>query len=109
MLDEYYPQSATKESFLLQLLSSTRLHDPAGPLYVLYQFVLRRPLFNAGGRLLPDLVDFYRWLHEVMAYAVSPEDAQKLSVEVAISTVLKTYSPVMRDQRRKQFDRIKSK
>ena len=108
VLDEYYPQCATKKSFLLQILSSTRLHGPTGSFYVLYQFVLRRPLFNAGGKLLPDLVDFYRWLHDEMAYAVTSDDAQKLSIESAISTVIKTYSPSMRDHRRHQFDRVKS-
>ena len=108
MLDSYYPECATKETFLLQLLSSTRLHDPTGPLYVLYQFVLKRPLFNAGGKLLPDLVDFYLWLHEEMAYRVLPDYAQQLSIRVSLSTVLNTYSPTMRDQRHRQFNHVKS-
>ena len=108
MLDTHYPESASKESFLLQILSSTRLHDSKNSLYVLYQFVLRRPLFNAGGRLLPVLVDFYKWLHEEVAYCVTADDAQRLSIGVAMSTILNSYSPTMRDQQHEQFIHVKS-
>ena len=107
VLDTHYPEFASKKSFLLQILSSTMLHDSTNSLYVLYQFVLRRPLFNAGGRLLPDLIDFYKWLHEEMTYCVTEDNAQKLSIGVAISTVLNSYSPAMRDRRHEQFNRVK--
>lgn len=66
-----------------------------------------RPLFNAGGRLLPGLVDFYLWLHEAVAYSVTIEDAQQLTIEVSLSTFLSHYSPAIRDMRLSQFNRIK--
>ena len=108
VLNAHYPESASKESFLLQILSSTHLHDPTCSPYVLYQFTLRRALFNGGGRLLPDLVNFYQWLHEEMAYTVTADDSQKLSIEECLSIFLNSYSPELRDSRLAQFSRIKS-
>ena len=96
------------KSFLLQFQSSTRLHNPTCELHVLYQFVLKRPLFNAGGRLLPDLVEFYLWLHEELAYCVLADDAEQLSIGVAMSTVLDSYPPAMRDRQYQKFNSIKS-
>ena len=108
VLEAHYPESASSRSFLLQLFASTSLQEPTCPFYVLYQFILRRPLFNAGGRLLPDLVNFYQWLHEEMSYNVSVETAQDLSISVSLSTFLNSYSPDLRDRRQDQFTRIKS-
>ena len=42
---------------------------------MLTQFVLERPQLQAGGRLLPDLVEFYLWLHTQLAYIVSYDKA----------------------------------
>lgn len=95
------------KNFLLQVLSSNRLHDKNCQLYVLYQFILKRPQINAGIELLPDLVDFYLWVHEEFNNKIYFKMAQDNSVETFLSTYLNRYSLELRDQRLKQFHKIK--
>ena len=78
-------------------------------MYVLYQFLLKRPLLNAGGKLLPALVDFYQWLHNEIAYTITLEDACKINVETVLSTFLNRHLPEQRDNRLNQFKAITRK
>ena len=91
-LDEMCPILVTVEDFLLQLFSSTSLNDTSCPLYVLYQFVLRRPKLNAGGTLLPELVQFYTWLHNELSYIVTLDFAKTVTVGGILETYLKRRS-----------------
>ena len=93
--------------FIHLILSSTSLHDSNGCLFVLYQFVLKRPLLNIGGHLLPDLISFYQWLHESLALIVPVDKAQQWSIGASLSIVLNNYSPDLRDKWQSQFERIK--
>ena len=106
-LDNHYPESANSETFLHLILSSTSLHDPHGNLFVLYQFILKRPLLNIGGCLFPDLIDFYQWLHDTLASIVLVETAQQWSIGDSLTTVLKHYSPELAKKRGSQFKRMK--
>jgi len=92
-LDQKCPVFATVKDFLLQLFSSTSLNDPSCPLYVLYQFVLRRPKLNAGGTLLPELVQFYSWLHSELSHIVTLDYARTVTVGGILETYLKRNCP----------------
>ena len=50
------------------VLSSRSIQSYAcnGDLYVLGRFVQEWPQLQAGGLLLPDLIEFHRWLHTVL-------------------------------------------
>ena len=89
-------------------MSSTSLHDETGPHFVLYQFILKRPLLNAGGKLLPTLIDFYQWLHESFAYIKTAEEAQEQDINASLSIFLKNHSgPTLRDKWQKTFQKLK--
>ena len=92
-LDEKCPVFATTKDFLLQLFSSTSLSDTSCPLYVLYQFVLRRPKLNAGGTLLPELVQFYSWLHNELSHTVTLDWAKTVTIGGILETYLKRRNP----------------
>ena len=70
-VNEVFPVHANPTDFFLQLFSSSFLDEKDGSLYILYQFILHRPKLNAGGMLLPELVWFYRWVHNELNYTVT--------------------------------------
>ena len=92
-VDEVFPVHANPTDFFLQLFSSTLLHEEDGYLYILYQFILHRPKLNAGGMLLPELVQFYRWVHNELNYTVTYDDAKlkKVTVEEMLNLYLERH------------------
>ena len=88
-VDEVFPVHANPTDFFLQLFSSSFLDEKDGSLYILYQFILHRPELNAGGMLLPELVQFYRWVHNELNYTVTFDDAKHKNVTV--EEMLKLY------------------
>ena len=81
-MDEVFPVHANSTDFFLQLFSSSFLDEEDGSLYILYQFILHRAKLNAGGKLLPELVKFYRWIHNELNYTVTFDDAKLKNVTV---------------------------
>ena len=85
---ETFPVNANPKDFFLQLFSSTSLDKEDGPLYILYRFILQRPNLNAGGMLLPDLVNFYLWSHNELKYTVTLDDAKRKTVGEVLNSFL---------------------
>ena len=48
---------------------------------ILKTFVAQRRIFRAGGLLLPDLLDFYNWIHRELAHVLSKDRAAEITVE----------------------------
>jgi len=59
--------------------------------YVLSRFALTYPRLKAGGALLPDLIEFYQWIHTKLAYQVTKEYAQKNGFEEVITEADQKY------------------
>eukprot|EP00731_Ephydatia_muelleri_P026790 Em0018g890a len=93
-LDEQYPHFPTETDFIHNLLSSgdISLQKQGGGLYMLTQFALERPQLQAGERLLPDLVEFYLWLHTQLAYIVSYDKATELKIGQVVERAVERYS-----------------
>lgn len=79
-LNEKSPVFASIPDFFLQMFSSTSLNEVTCHLYALYQFILRRPKLNAGGVLLPQLVQLYLWLHRLLNHRLPLDSANKITV-----------------------------
>ena len=64
-LEVCYPHFPTQQEFIHSVLSSGDIqsHVQGGDLYLLAQFAQELPRLQAGGQLLPDVVEFYHWLH----------------------------------------------
>lgn len=64
-LEQQYPHFPSELDFIHRLLAYGELeqHSEGGELNGLSQFAQRWKSLQAGGLLLPDLVEFYQWLH----------------------------------------------
>ena len=94
------------ESFLLTILSSTNLHSKECHLFVLYQFVLRRPVLNIGAEILPVLIEFYNWIHIHLAHKVTIEIAKQTTTKCILISVLKQFFPNQYQERLDQLRHI---
>lgn len=47
---------------------------------------------NAGGILLPSLIEFYQWLITDLSHVLTKEDAEKMSISEAVSMAAEKYS-----------------
>ena len=61
-----YPHFPTEQEFIHSVLSSGDICTQKGKLYLLGRFAQKWPQLLAGGLLLPDLVEFYQWLHKAL-------------------------------------------
>ena len=63
-----YPHFPTEQDFVHSVLSSgdTQSHSQGGNFYLLGHFAQEWQWLQAGGLLLPDLVEFYHWLHTAL-------------------------------------------
>ena len=63
-----YPHFPTEQDFIHSVLSSGDIqsHSQGGNFYLLGHFVQEWRWLQAGGLLLPDLVEFYWWLHTAL-------------------------------------------
>ena len=91
VLETHFPHFATEEEFLQTMLSSVNASDVKNPHYVLSKFALVYPRLKAGGALLPDLIEFYQWIHTELAYLVTHNYAQNHSLEEVITKADKKY------------------
>ena len=105
----YSSRSFIWRNFLLTILSSTRLHNPDSKLFILYQYMLKRHILNAGGFLLPYLVFFYRWMHDNLSCKMTLLEASTTSFQKHLDEYLKEYFPMSRQNVLKQFQEMKGK
>ena len=107
------PIATSKEiigkNFLLAVLSSTNLHNPLNRLYILYQFLLKRPLLNAGGILLPYLVFFNSWIHDNISFKMTQKEAKEARFREHLDMYLLNHFPMSRQKLLNQFDNMKGK
>ena len=104
MLETHFPHFATEEEFLQTMLSSVNASDVKNPHYVLSKFALVYPRLKAGGALLPDLIEFYQWIHTKLAYLVTYNYAQNHGLEEVITKADKKYEGLDLCQ---LYDRVK--
>ena len=74
---------------------------------MLTQFVLERPQLQAGGRLLPDLMEFYLWLHAQLAYIVSYDKATELKIGQVVERAVERYSKDFGTHIKELYERVK--
>ena len=68
------------------MLASVNLSDVTkNPHYVLSKFALVYPRLKAGGALLPDLIEFYWWIHTELSYLVTYNYAKNHGLEEVIT------------------------
>ena len=92
VLDTHFPHFPTEEEFSQSMLASVNLSNVTkNPHYVLSKFALVYPRLKAGGALLPDLIEFYQWIHTELAYLVTYNYAQNHGLEEVITKADQKY------------------
>ena len=77
------------------MLASANISDVTqNQFYVLSRFALMYPRLKAGGALLPDLIEFYRWIHRELAYLVTKNYAQRHGLEEVITKADQKYEEI---------------
>lgn len=74
---------------------------------LLSRFSLQWRRLQVGGELLPDLVEFYQWLHTDLAHVVSYEMACKVKIKNIIDRAVRKYSSDMGEHLFQLFTRVK--
>ena len=107
-LENHCPVFADEKSFMTFILTSTNFRDSSSSFYVLYQFLLMRPILDAGIRILPNLVDFYQWIHTQFPQYLTRKQTESTTVNnlLAVEVSDVGYSPEIRTERTEQFQRI---
>lgn len=92
-LEAHYPFFPTEGALVQSLLSQIDIGDYiSNTEHVLSQFALHRHKLEIGGELLPNLVEFYQWLHQELAHVITRKDAEGIPVSRAVRVLAKSYS-----------------
>ena len=91
-LEESYPCFADEHSFLMFIMTSTSFCDETGYYYPLYQFLLDRPKLYNVISVLPDMVDFYQWIHQQFPCCFTKEESKLITIGELLRS--ETYSHV---------------
>ena len=108
MLEAQYPSFPTEGALLQALLSDATIGDHiANHQHFLGQFALLRRQLEIGGDLLPNLVEFYQWLHQELSHVVTRNDAETIPLSRAVRVLAKSYSPEEGDRLHTLFKKMK--
>ncbi len=92
-----------QNKFLQKILSSTDLGNRNNKLYILYQFILRRNRFNAGGRLLPFMIYCYNFISDKLSFLLTKEKAKNQNMEEVLDDYLSKHLPNSKEDVMNQF------
>ena len=76
---------------------------------LLSRFSLQWQRLQAGGELLPDLIELYQWLHTDLAHLVSYKKAYMVTIKSVVDRATKRCSPDVAQRLQHLFARVKSK
>ena len=95
VLGTHFPHFPSEEEFSQSVLASANVSYVTGnQFYVLSKFALMYPRLKAGGALLPDLIEFYQWIHRELAYLVDKKYAQGHGLEEVITKADQKYEDI---------------
>lgn len=110
ILEQHYPYPATEADYMRSLVNATEVNDcDYTHLFVLHQFMLESKKLQVGGALLPELLEFYKWIHTHLSHLVTYEKAQKITIGNVIDLTAKRYSQKLHDHLANLFKDVTSK
>ena len=90
-LEAHYPHFPTLDECFQTMLSSANISDTKNELFALSKFALEYPRLEAAGALLPELLEFYRWIHIELAYRVTFKYAENHTIQELIEKADEEY------------------
>ena len=104
-IEAHYPHYPSTSELFHILLSSRAISTTEGnEVYVLSKFALEYPRLLAAGNLLPDLLEFYQWIHTELAFLVTRKDAQNWTIEQVVAAVHNKHPELKREE---LYERVK--
>jgi hypothetical protein len=103
-----YPEEPTYRDFLhsLEHIQGAGHLDLSQQLSVLCKFVREKQLLRIGGLLLPDLVEFYLWLHQQLSHLITMEQAVCLTIGDVVERITNRYSKSYSEYIQRLFVRV---
>ena len=86
VLNYIYPQPLKRSQFLYQIISQLRLDQQkeGGEFHLLTRVAFEWNRLKAGESILTQLIQFYSLLHSQLAYSLTDEEMQSVSISDAI-------------------------
>ncbi|XP_065828093.1 uncharacterized protein [Oscarella lobularis] len=106
-----YPVDASYKDFVhtLNYIEGAGGKSTAEELGILLKFFTEKQRLQVGGLLLPDLIEFYQWLHGELSHLVTYEEAMKLKIGHVVKRLTGRYSKKYAEYVRRLFERVKEK
>ena len=104
-----YPVDASYKDFVrtLDYVEGAAGKRVTKELSVLLTFFTEKQRLRVGGLLLPDLIEFYQWLHGELSHLVTQEEARKLKIGHVVKRLTGRYSREYAQYVRRLFERVK--
>ena len=104
-----YPVDASYKDFVhtLNYIEGAGGKSTAEELGILLKFFTEKQRLRVGGLLLPDLIEFYQWLHGELSHLVTYEEAMKLKIGHVVKRLTGRYSKKYAEYVRRLFERVK--
>lgn len=104
-LEQCYPCAPNKYDFRKNLISARQ--TSCSYLYLLDRFYVEQERLQIGGVLLPDLVEFYQWIHTHLQHIVTYERAKSITIGEVIELSTTRYSSEECSYLKSLFERVK--
>eukprot|EP00118_Oscarella_pearsei_P023946 m.294339 g.294339 ORF g.294339 m.294339 type:complete len:5643 (+) comp40744_c0_seq7:98-17026(+) len=106
-----YPTDASPKDFMhsLEYLEGAGRTAMAEELRVLIKFFTEKQRLRVGGLLLPDLIEFYQWLHGELSHLITFDQAFKLTIGHVVSKLTDRYSKKYATYVQRLYARVKEK
>ena len=105
-LKNVYPFPPTLQDFSHYVQEHCLSNQERGPHKLLVRFINRYPRLQAGGVLLPSLIEFYQWIHTDLSYVITKKQAIEMTVYDAVDLAAGKYSKELKKHYTKLFERV---
>jgi len=109
-LNQQYPHLASENEYMKSLVAAREIHNLNDEhLFILHRFTLEHDRLQLGGALLPDLVEFYQWIHTHLSHLVTYKRAQEITIGDVIKLSAKRYPPKLYEHLSSLYQNFSSK
>lgn len=104
-LDAHYPHFPSEQECMRAIVGGDV--DQQSNLYLLPTFAMYWERLQVGGALLPDLIEFYTWLHKNLAHLLTIKKASTITIGRVVSLVEKKKGKELGKHIRDLYNRVK--
>ena len=106
LLKNVYPYSPTLQDFTHYVQEHCSSNVDRESRELLVRFINRYPRLQAGGALLPSLIEFYQWIHTDLSYVITKKQAIEMTIYDAVDLAAGKYSKELEKHYTKLFESV---